>query len=628
MNPPLEFALINQGLSGIVAKMRSVNFYKMGAIAAAFSAILGTSSTQAESSHGIAMYGDPALPHDFVSLPYANPDAPKGGRIVTGNTGGFDSLNPFILKGTSPWQLRFYGYESLMGRNWDEPFSLYGLLAESIRVGPNREWVEFTLREGAQFSDGAPVTVEDVIWSYEILGTQGHPRYRGFWNKIDKIEAVGARDVRISFNVADRELALIAGMRPILQKAQWEKAHATGGAFGNSGLNVVPIGTGPYVVADFDPGRFVSLKRNPDYWGRDLPLRRGAANIDEIRIEFYGDRSVLFEAFKAGELNVLRESNAEKWATGYDFPAMRSGEMVQSEIPHGKPSGMTGFVMNTRRDMFRDWRVREAMILAFNFEYMNDTITGGRQNRIASYFSNTELAMRPGPATGKVLQLLAPFRDDLLPGVIDGYAFPQGDGSLRNRRNLRRALGLLEDAGWIADKGVMRNAAGAAFEFSILLPQGAKEKQAFANIFIQALERIGVKGVLETVDNAQYFSRLQDYDFDMTDFRRALSLSPGNEQNLYWGREGVDLPGSRNLMGMDVPAGAMMIKTMLETDDRDTFVAATRALDRVLSAGRYVIATYEYGIGRIAHNSALKRPKHVPVYGDGYYFMPWVWWFE
>ncbi|MDU8926948.1 extracellular solute-binding protein [Alisedimentitalea sp. MJ-SS2] len=578
---------------------------------------------EAEPSYGLSMYGAPALPQDFVSLPYANPEAPKGGRITVGNTGGFDSLNPFILKGTVPWQLRFLGYESLMGRNHDEAFALYGLLAESVETGPNREWVEFTLREEARFSDGSPVTLDDVIWSYETLGTEGHPRYqRGFWEGVERIEATGPRSLRISFHTANRELALVAGMRPILKKSQWQGRDFTASGF------EAPIGTGPYVIDGFEPGKYVRMKRNPEYWGRDLPLMRGRANLDEIRIEFYGDDAVLFEGFKAGELTVLREFNAEKWATQYDFPAVASGEVIKSEIPDGKPSGITGFVMNTRRAPFDDWRVRQALILAFNFEYMNDTITGGRQARITSYFSGSDLGMRPGRAEGRVRELLAPFADELLPGVLEGYDLPVSNGTERNRKNLRQAVKLLAEAGWSAKDGVMKNADGVPFAFKVLLRQGAREKQAFINIFIQALSRIGINAQIETVDNAQYFKRLETYDFDMTDIRRGFTLSPGNEQKLYWGAKGVETPGSRNLMGMNVPAAEAMIDHMLATEDIDQFTAAVRALDRVLIAGRYVIPTYSYGMRRIAHSKQLHYPERIPINGDGPWFMPDVWWYQ
>ena len=486
--------------------------------------IFAAGCASAESPHGIAMYGPPALPHDFVSLPYANPDAPKGGRVVFGNLGGFDSLNPFSWKGTPPWQLRFWGYESLMGRSWDEPFTLYGLLAESVRTAPDRSWVEFTLRPEARFSDGSPVTVEDVIWSYEVLGTKGHPRYLGFWEKVSEIKATGPRSLRISFNKADRELALIAGLRPILQKAQWQDKD-----FGASTLADIPIGTGAYVVQEFEPGRHVTLRRNPDYWGRNLPFRRGTQNFDELRIEFFGDATVLFEAFKAGELSVIREANAEKWRRQYNFPAVQRGDVVKSEIPHQRPSGMTGFVMNTRLPMFADWRVREALMLAFNFEYINETMTGGAQPRISSYYSGSELALRPGAASGQVRDSLTPFADSLPPGALDGYALPVSNGTARNRKNLRRAVALLETAGWQVVDGQLVDARGTPFTFKVLLRQGDGGMQSVIGIYARALERLGITISVDTVDNAQFVERMATYDFAMTSFRRDLSLSPGNE---------------------------------------------------------------------------------------------------
>ncbi|TMV09173.1 ABC transporter substrate-binding protein [Ruegeria sediminis] len=584
---------------------------------------LSIQNAQAESVHGIAMYGDPALPPDFVSLPYANPDAPKGGRVVFGNTGGFDSLNPFVQKGTDPWQLRFWSYESLMGRSWDEPFSLYGLLAESVETPEDRSWVEFTLREEARFSDGSPVTVDDVIWSYETLGTKGHLRYRGLWSQIDRIEQTGPRSVRITFSEEDRELAMIAGLRPILNKAQWE-----GKDFANAPLQEIPIGTGPYVVTDYEPSRFVTLKRNPDYWGKDVPFRRGTMNFDELRIEFYGDETVLFEAFKAGELTAVREFNAEKWETQYDFPAVRRGDVVKTEIPHGKPSGMTGFVMNTRQPPFDDWRVREALLFAFNFEYINDTITGSAQSRITSFFSGSDLAMQPGPADSKVRSLLEPYAEHLLPGALDGYELPQGDGSARNRKNLRVAADLLAEAGWSVTDGVLRNADGDPFEFSILIRQGDTDMQTVIEIYARALERLGIKVTTEKVDNAQYAGRVAELDFAMTPFRRELSLSPGNEQRLYWGSEGAATPGTRNLMGMASPAADAMIDAILAAESREDFVAATRALDRVLTTGRYVIPIWSFDVGRIAHAKQLKYPERLPIYGDGPQYMPDVWWYE
>ncbi|WP_146591990.1 extracellular solute-binding protein [Puniceibacterium confluentis] len=589
----------------------------------AFALICAATATLAEPQHGIAMYGAPALPQDFVSLPYANPDAPTGGRIVNGEVGSFDSLNPHILKGTVPWQLASLGYESLMGRSWDEPFTLYGLLAESIDVGPNREWAEFTLRPEAAFSDGTPVTIEDVMWSYETLGTKGHPRYAGTWAKVASMEQTGPRSLRFTFGVEDRELALIIGMRPIFKKAQWE-----GHDFGASGIDLIPIGTSPYVIDSFEAGRYVSLRRNPDYWGRDLPFMAGQANLDEIRMEFYGDGQVMFEAFKAGQLNSLRENNAEKWDTQYNFPAVQRGDIVKSVIPHQRPSGMTGFVMNTRRDTFKDWRVREAMIHAFNFEFINETMTGGRQPRITSYFSNSVLGMDAGPAEGRVRDLLTPFADQLLPGALEGYSLPTGDGSLRNRSNISKAMDLMEQAGWTIQDGRMADADGRAFSFDILLPQGSTEEQSIIDLYVQALERMGITPTITTTDPAQFQERTNSYDFDMTYYRRGLSLSPGNEQKLYWGSAGVSEPGSRNLMGMNSPAAEAMIDVLLNAADQEDFVAAAKALDRVLTTGRYVIPIYQWNVSRIAHAKELKFPEKLPIYGDWSGWHPDVWWLE
>jgi peptide/nickel transport system substrate-binding protein len=572
--------------------------------------------------HGIAMYGDPALPPDFVSLPYANPDAPTGGRIVFGEVGGFDSLNPHILKGNAPWGVQVHVFESLMGRSWDEPFTLYGLLAESVTTGPDRDWVEFTLRPEARFSDGTPVTVEDVIWSYEVLGTEGHPRFHAAWQKVETIAAVGPRTVRLDFNTPDRELPLIMGLRPILKKAHWD-----GRDFAESSM-VPPVATGPYVVAEAEPGRTVVLRRNPDYWGRDLPLNRGQHNLDEIRYEYFADAGVMFEAFKSGALTSLREADAARWDDGYDFDAVRRGDIVKSEIPHERPSGISGLVFNTRNPVFADWRVRDALLHAFNYEFIAQTQTGGADPRIPSYFGGSVLAMRPGPAEGRVRALLEPFADDLLPGALDGYSLPEGDGSARNRAGLRTAMARLAEAGWTPRDGVMTNANGAPMRFEILLRQGSAQEQAIVNIYAEALDRLGIGVQITTIDNAQYVERTNNYDFDMTFYRRALSLSPGNEQTLYWGSAGVDDPGSRNWMGMDNPAAEAMIDRLLNAASTEAFIAAARALDRVLTTGRYVIPLWYADVSRIAHRRELHYPARLPMYGDWVGFMPDVWWWQ
>lgn len=592
-------------------------------VCAGIVSILLTGTASAESLHGIAMYGDPALPQDFVSLPYANPNAPKGGKVVFGNTGGFDSLNPFIQKGSAPWQWRFWGYESLMGRSWDEPFTLYGLLAESVQTAEDRSWVEFTLREEARFWDGSPVTVEDVIWSYETLGTKGNLRYRSFWTKIAQIEQTGPRRLRIRFNTADRELALIAGLRPILKKAQWQDKDFTA-----SGFETVPMGTGAYQVGDFEAGRYLSLKRDPDYWGKDLPFRRGTQNFDELRIEFYGDGNVLFEAFKAGAISVVRENNAEDWANQYDFPAIARGDVVKSVIPHQRPSGIRGLVMNTRRAPFDDWRVREAMLLAFNFDYINDTMTGGAQPRITSYFSGSILGMQDGPAQGLVRDLLLPYAAELPPGALEGYQLPESDGNARNRKALRAADALLQEAGWHVENGKRVNAQGVPFVFDALLRQADTESQTILQLYKPALERLGIDMRVQITDEAQYKGREASLDFDMAYMRRDLSLSPGNEQRLYWGREAADAEGTRNLMGVRAPAIDAMIAHMLNATNQQEFRAATRALDRILTAGRYVIPYWQFDKGRIAHIREMRFPERLPIYGDGVGFLPDVWWYE
>ncbi len=575
----------------------------------------------AELSYGIAMYGTPALPPDFVALPYANPDAPTGGTISTAEVGTFDSLNPYVLKGSAPWQLPYLTGESLMGRTLDEPFTLYGLLAESVDTGPNREWVEFTLNSAAKFSDGNPVTVEDVIWSFETLGTKGNPRYASFWSKVASMEKTGDRSVRITFNTPDRELALLAGLRPILEKAQWE-----GKEFGETGLDDIPITSGPYVIDSYEAGRNVVLKRNPDYWGRDIPFRKGTANIDTIRLEFFGDETAAFEAFKIGEVNFTREFNVARWDSQYDFPGVQSGDVLKAVLPHQRPSGMTGFVMNTRRDIFADWRVRDAMMYAFNFEFINDAMTGGAQPRITSYFSNSPLGMTHDAASGKVADLLSPFAADLIPGTIEGYDLPVSDGTERNRAGLAKAQEQLAAAGWTVQDGVLKNAEGKPFTFDILLQTGSSENQSIVDMFVQSLDRLGIKATVTNVDNAQYKERTDTYDFDMTYYRRATSLSPGNEQYAYWGSEQADNPGGRNLMGVKSPAIDAMIDKMLNSEDQTDFVAAVQAMDRVLTAGRYVIPIYQWNISRIAYAKDLHYPDQIPLFGDWPGWEPDVWW--
>jgi peptide/nickel transport system substrate-binding protein len=486
--------------------------------------------------------------------------------------------------------------------------------------------VEFTLNPNARFSNGDPVTVDDVIWSYETLGTQGHGRYAAFWSKVASIEPVGERGVRLTFNTEDRELAMLAGLRPILQKSQWDGMDFAETA----GTEIVPVTSAPYVIDRVEPGRTLTLRRNPDYWGADLPFRRGTANIDQIRIEFFGDETAAFEAFKTGDVTIWRETNPAKWATEYDFPLVQEGKVILDQVPSQMPTGMTGLVMNTRDPLFSDINVRDAMIHAFNFEFINDAQTGGLQPRIESYFDNSPLAMEPGtPAEGRVAEFLAQYQADLPPGAMEGYSLPVSDGSERNRANVAIALDKLSEAGWtVADDGVLRNAAGAPFAFEILLENGSSEVASVVDMYVQSLNRLGMEVTVASVDSAQYKERTDAYDFDMTYFRRAMSLSPGNEQTLYWGSASADQPGGRNLMGARSPAIDGLVTTLLTSQSTEDFTAAAQALDRVLTAERFVIPFYQWSAALIAHSDDLHQPDTIPLMGD---FPPWepmTWWYE
>lgn len=576
----------------------------------------------ASPQHGLAMYGKPALEKGFKALPYANPTAPKGGTVTLSESGSYDSLNPYILKGTAPYGIRTHVVESLMGRSYDESFSLYGLLAETVETDDARSFVTFTLREEARFSNGDPVTVEDVLWSFETLGTKGHPRYSFAWKKIAKAEQTGPRSVTFTFNIQDRELPLILGLRPILRKADWE-----GRNFEDSSLDQI-TGSGPYVIGNLEPGRFITFERNPDYWGKNLGLKAGFDNFDTIKYDYYIDNAVIFEVFKAGSVSIYREGNAQRWTNSYDFPAIAEGRMVQSEIPHQRPSGMVGFVMNTRDPKFADIRVRDAMIHAFNFEFINQTLNGGTLPRVTSYFSNSVLSMQNGPATGKVADVLTPFADTLPADALTGYALPKSDGTPRNRKNLRKARKLLNDAGWVIKDGVLQNAEGTPFTFEILLKNTATENEAIMNIYVDALERLGIKATIKLVDSVQHRQRMKTYDFEMAHYKRYMSLSPGNEQTLYWGSAGVTEPGTRNYMGVNSPAVETSISQMLEARDTETFQANVRALDRALTAGRYVIPIWYSDVSNIAHDARLRYPSTLPAYGDWSGFLPDVWWYD
>lgn len=580
-------------------------------------AALWAGLAQAEPSHGLAMHGAPALPADFQHLPYANPAAPQGGRFAIGVVGTFDSLNPYILRGRAPAEVRAHTVESLLARNWDEPFALYGWLAATVETPPDRAWVEFRLRPGARFSDGSPVTAADVLWSFETLAEVGRPNFRTVWSKVETAEAPDDHTVRVTFAEPDREAPLILGLTPILKAGQ---------ALGEPGLTPL-VGSGAYVVGAVEPGRSLVLRRNPDWWGADVPAMRGQNNFAEIAVEYFRDGGAHFDAFRAGQIDLFREGDPIRWAQGYGFARMLDGRAVKAEIGHGRPTGMAGLVMNARRAPFDDIRVRRALMLAFNFEWVNATLRGGVERRITAYFDNSDLRHR-GAAEGREREILAPFADALPEGALDAEWAPPtaGAGDARNRANLRAAARLLEDAGWTVGGGVLRDAGGRAFTFEILL--GGSAEEATAGAFRDALGTLGIAATVRTVDAAQYQARLNDYDYDMIVNRWGMSLSPGNEQRLYWGRQGVTEPGTRNYPGVDSPAVEAAIDALLAAEDDHAFRAAARALDRALAHGDHVIPFGWDPVSRIAHDAGLRRPERTPLYGDWIGWAPEVWWRE
>ena len=593
---------------------------KLKAFISILSICIGT-STLADAKHGIAMYGEPDLPQDFVSLPYVNTNAPQGGRLIFGERGGFDSFNPFILKGKAPYGIKAHTFETLLGRSYDEPFTLYGLLAESVETSETRDWVEFTLRKEARFSDNTPVTIEDVIWSYETLGTVGHPRYVRSWGKVLRVEKTGERSVRFYSDSGDQELPLILGLRPILKKSDFDNRD-----FATSSMKPI-TGSGPYVIDKYEAGRFIQFKKNPNYWGNDIAFNRGRHNISELRYDYYLDSNVIFEAFKAGDISYYREGNGSKWENNYNFDRINSGKAIKSIVPHKRPSGMKGLAINTRKNKFSDWRVREALIQAFDYENFNEKVYGGTKIRYGSFFSNSKLGMSHGPASGRVKELLEEYKSSLLPGALEGYSYPVSDGK-RNRKGLRKATQLLSEAGWNLDNGLLKNSDGKIFEIEIMLQNNASELEAISNIYVDSLKRLGINVTIASLDSAVFRERKKSYDFDMMPNLWWLSLSPGNEQKLYWGPKGITEPGTRNYMGAKDTAIEPLIDHMLTATDQSEFVAAVKALDRILTAGRYVVPFGYDNVSRLAHDSTMKFPERLPMYGDWTGFLPDVWWVE
>jgi peptide/nickel transport system substrate-binding protein len=596
-----------------VASRRTV---VVGALSTLGTLVLGPARA-ADPQHAIAMHGEPTWPASFPHPRYASPSAPKGGRLTHGVLGTFDSLNPFIVKGLAAQNIRGYVIESLLARGYDEPFTLYALLANSVETDTARSYVIFTIDPAARFSDGKPVTPQDVIFSWQLLRDHGRPNYRTYYVKVTKAEAIGERAVRFDLAGADdRELPLILGLMPVLAK------HAINPETFEDTSFDPPLGSGPYVVDAVKPGESVTFKRNPNYWGRDLPINRGLWNFDEIRFDYYRDGNSHFEAFKKGLYDVRAETDPGRWQTAYDFPALRDGRVVKEAFPYGLPKGMSGFVFNTRRPIFSDIRVREAIALLFDFEWINHNFFFDLYRRTASYFDGSDLSAHGRAADARERALLKPFPNAVRDDMMDGkWSPPVADGSGRDRGSLRQALALFAAAGYqLKGTELVERASGRPFTFEILATTRDQERLALA--FSRHLKRAGIEVRVRVVDATQFERRRITFDFDMMEYRWEQSLSPGNEQSFYWGAAAADEEGSRNYMGVKSPAIDALIAAMLSARERPDFVAATRALDRVLLSGFYVVPLFHLPEQWVARWTRIKHPAQTSLFG----YLPETWW--
>jgi len=577
------------------------------AVAALF--LIAASASHAERVHGIALYGTPKEPPGFTHFSYVNPDAPKGGRLTMSAYGSFDSLNPLIVKGVAANGIRDFVIESLMARGLDEPFTLYGLIAETVEMPDDRNSITFHLNPKARFSDGAPITADDVLFSFQLLRDKGRPNHRTYFAKVAKAERLSDRDVRFTFDSAgDREIPLILGLMPVLPK------HLVNpDTYENTSLEA-PIGSGPYRVGKVDPGRSITFERDPNYWGRDLPVNRGRFNFDAIRFDYFRESSVMFEAFKTGQVDLWAEDDPRRWANGYDFPAAKDGRVVKRDFDIGLPAGMTALVFNTRRKVFSDARVREALIYLFDFEWINRTLYAGLYSRTQSYFERSILASPGHPADATERALLAPFPGAVVPEIMAGtYRFPATDGSGRNRQNQTQAFQLLKEAGYTLESGRLIGPDGRQLSFEILAASTSQE--ALLLSFARDVERLGIEVKLRVVDSAQYQARLTNYDYDMMQNYWPSSLSPGNEQLFRWSAAAAKTPGTYNFAGVENPAADAMIQAMLAAKTEEEFVSAVRALDRVLLSGGYVIPLFYIPKQWVAYWMRLKQPETTPLFG-------------
>jgi len=559
------------------------------------------------------MHGMPKYAEAFAHFDYVNPDAPKGGVLRLGVLGSFDSLNPFIVKGAAAAGMREYVYETLLARSYDEPFSLYGLIAESVETPEDRSSVTFQIRSEARFADGAPITPEDVLFSYSLLKSKGRPNHRTYYAKVSAAEKIGEHGVKFTFaGGGDREMPLIMGLMPVFPK------HAlTAEAFDKTSFDK-PLASGPYIVAEVQPGAGIVLKRNPNYWGRNLAITRGQFNFDTIRIDYYRDNTAMMEAFRRGLFDVLGDStsiDAVKWAGDFDFPAVQEGLVKKLSFSLGVPAPMAALAFNTRRPLFADRRVREALTRMFDFEWINKTLFRGLYARTESFFDRSELSSHNRRADDRERSLLAPFEDELAPGIMEGtFRQPASDGSGTNREGRREAIALLKEAGYELKDGVMTaKATGLPFSFEMLCVTREQERLMMA--FADELRQIGVDARVRMVDSSEFQRVITAFDFDMIQTAWYSSLSPGNEQNFRWSAASASQEGSFNYPGVRSKGADAMIAAMLSADTRAGFVSAIRALDRILLSGRYVIPLYYAPEQWLAAWSHLRHPPGSTLYG-------------
>ncbi|MEQ8355744.1 MAG: extracellular solute-binding protein [Kiloniellaceae bacterium] len=559
-------------------------------------------------AHAIAMHGEPKYPADFTHFDFANPNAPKGGTLRLSGSGTFDTFNPYNAKGSAAAGASI-ATETLLARGDDEAFTMYGLLAETIEWPEDRSWIIFNLNPKARWHDGKPVTADDVIFSFETLIEKGAPLFRFYYQSVIGTEKLGERSVKFSFQPGEnRELPLILGELPVFPKHYWE-----GREFDKTTLEP-PLGSGPYRVKAFEPGRFVEIERVDDYWGKDIPVRKGTDNYDTIRYEYFLDRTIIRQALKAGQIDYFAENSAKEWATQYNIPAVDAGVLHKQRILDKSSGGMQAFYMNVRRKQFQDPQVRRALAYAFDFQWTNKTVYYDQYEQPASYWAPTELAAT-GLPEGEELEILERYRGRIPDEVFTKpYEPPTTDGSGWPRENLLKALDILEGAGWVVrDMKLVNAETGERFSFEFLYVDQAQERVLLPFFF--NLRRLGIEVRPRLVDTSQYINRFRARDFDMMIFNNGQALSPGNEQRDQWGSAAADQPSSRNIAGIKDPVVDELIELVISAPSRESLIQRTRALDRVLLWGFYVIPQLIAPFDRILYWDKFGRPDRVPLNG-------------